>query len=391
MNYIKVAVPDDFDPDTHRLICEIKKSHADYEWSEKTDALQIWKPIYKNILDKGFIGLVDFMGNDQAIVDAARVSYGTGTKRVNEDRGLIRYLFRHAHWTPVEMAEFKFHVKAPIIVFRQWHRHRTAAINEYSARYSVMSDEMYMPDVSVMKPQSRSNKQGREGSLSEQNIEACLLQLQSIYAQCAQAYKYLLGTTKVPDDSLNHRFDLIKQFAMDKIKTLQLTHPDWQPELVTEQMVEDKEAEIFALNGLRTTDSDFWGDDGQGLSRELARLAMPLSTYSEMYWKCDLRNTLNFISLRADAHAQKEIQDYANAMLEMIQPIAPLCVAAFIDYQQQGAKFSRMEMSVVRELYSMTSKSVGQSEIDKLIEEKLISQGSSKREVKEFFGRMENA
>ncbi len=209
MRYIRVAVPDDFDPEKTKLMM-----HRPEEVPESGYALDVWQPIYRDVLDKGFIGLVDFMGDDQAVVDAARVSYGAGTRRVSEDRGLIRYLFRHSHWTPVEMVDLKFHVKAPIVVFRQWHRHRTASINEYSARYSILSDDMYMPPPEVMKPQSATNRQGRDGTLSDRNIEACLLQLQSIYAQCAQGYRYLLGITNTPDDSLNNRFDLIRQFAI---------------------------------------------------------------------------------------------------------------------------------------------------------------------------------
>lgn len=369
-------MPDDFDPLVNTLWLE-NAGHTE---------LKIWKPQYRDVLDKGFIGLIDFMGDDQCVVDAARVSYGSGTRRVQEDRGLIRYLIRNRHWTPIEMVEIKWHVKAPIFVFRQWHRHRTASINEYSARYSILNDDMYMPPAEAMKPQSAMNKQGRDGALSDNNTLACHLQIENVYAQCAQAYKYLLGLTEVPDDSLNHRFDLIKMFAIDRIKDLQKTNPDWKPELVTDAMIDAKIKEIYVASGLAFTDAEFWGDDGSGLARELARIVMPLSTYSEMYWKCDLRNTFGFLSLRFDPHAQDEVRAYAGAMMEMMEPIAPLCMAAFMDYQMEGKSLSRMEVKVIKQMYGTLTRRGELS--DQTIEAIMQEAGAGKREISEFIGML---
>jgi thymidylate synthase (FAD) len=389
---VKLIVPDDFEPTTHHVFCEQKETDAEYPNFPSRSAkmeCQVWEPLYREILDKGFIGLVDFMGGDDTIVNAARCSYGRGTKRVTEDHNLIRYLIRNKHWSPVEMTEIMWHVKAPIFVFRQWVRHRTVNMNEASARYSVMSDDMYMPDMADMKPQSATNKQGREGELSEHNIMACQLQLQSIYDQCAQAYRYLLGMTQVPDASLNQRFDLIREFAIKQIRWLEKTNPDWHPEKVTEEMIDEKTQQIFDAQGLYYTDNEFWSEDGAGLSRELARIAMPLATYSEMYWKCDLRNTFNFISLRSDLHAQKEIRVYSDAMLEMLEPIAPVCVAAFGEYVLRGRQFSSMELDVVRQLYNRFGH-LSAKEQSTFVEDIMTGLGASKRETRDFIATLES-
>jgi thymidylate synthase (FAD) len=346
----------------------------------------VWQPYYKNVLDKGFIGLVDFMGDDQTVVDAARMSYGRGTRRVNEDRNLIRYLIRNRHWTPIEMVEIMWHVKAPIFVFRQWHRHRTASINEYSARYSVLSDDIYLPDASVMKPQSSLNKQGRDGDLSQSNIEACLLQLDHAYKEATQAYKYILGATPHPSMALIQRRNIVEDFAIDIIRKLEDTDPNWSPEKVTEEMISDKMKEVAESNGLFFTDEAFQ-EDGHGLARELARIVMPLGTYSEMYWKSDLRNTFNFLGLRADPHAQYEIGTYAETMLDMLEPVAPVCVAAFIDYQLKGRSISRMELDVVRKLYHTLDERDGK--LAAQIEAAMIETGAGKREIREFIATLE--
>ena len=236
--------------------------------------------------DHGLVALLDVMPRlapvgktaDFAIVQAARVSYGEGTKQVNEDRGLIRYLVRHRHSTPLEMVEMKFHHVMPIFIARQWVRHRTANINEYSARYSVVRDRFYRPSAENVRKQSASNRQGGE---------------EPIDAMTAQQFLDFL----------------------DK--------------------AEDGYAEYERLMAA-------------GVSRELARIALPLSTYTEWYWKCDLHNIFRFLSLRMDAHAQQEIRDYANAMYELVKPIVPLAAEAFADYELGGLQLTRLEVDALR-------------------------------------------
>jgi thymidylate synthase (FAD) len=240
-----------------------------------------------SVHDHGLVALIDVMPRlapagktaDFAIVQAARVSYGAGTKAVNEDRGLIRYLARHRHSTPFEMVEFKFHHVMPIFVARQWIRHRTANVNEYSARYSVVRDRFYRPDVENIRRQSTANRQG-----GEEPIDAATAQ-----------------------DFLNHLDAVERQYA-------------------------DYERHIEA-----------------GVSRELARIALPVSVYTEWYWKCDLHNLFRFLSLRMDAHAQREIRDYANAMFALVRPIVPIAAEAFLDYDLGGMQLSRLEIEAMRE------------------------------------------
>src|ERR1044071_2024530 len=174
MRYVKVAVPDDFDPQTCQIFLHTPLKSVEYpdipDW--KTKQIDVWQPIYENILDHGFLGLIDFMGDDQAVVNAARVSYGAGTKRVSEDRGLIRYLLRHAHTTPFEMCEIKFHVRSPMDAWRQWIRHRTANVNEYSTRYSVAIDAAQKTPPDKWRAQSSDNRQGSAGYLpSAEGVE----------------------------------------------------------------------------------------------------------------------------------------------------------------------------------------------------------------------------
>lgn len=236
--------------------------------------------------DHGLVALCDVMPRmvpagksaDFAIVQAARVSYGQGTKQVNEDRGLIRYLARHRHTTPFEMVEFKFHHVMPIFVARQWIRHRTANVNEYSARYSVVKDRFYKPTLENVRKQSTMNRQGGDESIDEMTArEFCdyLARAEKVYGE----YEALLE---------------------------------------------------------------------KGVSRELARIALPVNVYTEWYWKCDLHNLLHFLSLRMDAHAQQEIRDYATAMFALIQPIVPIAAEAFLDYQLGAANLSRLELEALR-------------------------------------------
>jgi thymidylate synthase (FAD) len=236
--------------------------------------------------DHGLVSLVDVMPRmapagktaDFAIVQAARVSYGAGTKQVNEDRGLIRYLARHRHSTPFEMVEFKFHHVMPIFVARQWIRHRTANVNEYSARYSIVKDRFYHPTPDNVRKQSASNRQGGEEP-----------------ADPATAQEFLAYLDRVEKDYEQY------QAFIDK-----------------------------------------------GVAREIARIALPASVYTEWYWKIDLHNLFHFLSLRMDPHAQQEIRDYANAMYALIQPIVPIAAEAFVDYRLDSMHLTRLEIEAIR-------------------------------------------
>ena len=243
------------------------------------------------LLDHGFIRIVDYMGNDQAVVQAARVSYGKGTKKVSEDRGLIRYLMRHRHSTPFEMCEIKFHIKLPIFVARQWIRHRTASINEYSARYSVLDKEFYIPNRKDLAIQSQSNKQGRGEILSKNRSEEALKMLKEDAEKNYGTYEYLLNETN-------------------------------------EGKVIDKER--------------------KGLARELARINLTLNTYTQWYWKTNLHNLMNFVYLRADSHSQYEIRVYAKVILKIMRAWVPITTEAFESYRSGSVELSSEAIKVVR-------------------------------------------
>jgi thymidylate synthase (FAD) len=236
--------------------------------------------------DHGLVALVDVMPRfapagktaDYAIVQAARVSYGEGTKKVNEDRGLIRYLARHRHTTPFEMVEFKFHHVMPIFVARQWIRHRTANVNEYSARYSVVRDRFYHPSLENVRKQSASNRQGGDEPMDP--------------VTAAEFLDYL--------DDIERGYARYEQFLE------------------------------------------------KGVAREIARIALPASVYTEWYWKIDLHNLFHFLSLRMDEHAQQEIRDYADAMFALVQPIVPIAAEAFLDYNLGALHLSRIEAEALR-------------------------------------------
>ncbi|HWX46678.1 MAG TPA: FAD-dependent thymidylate synthase [Roseomonas sp.] len=245
------------------------------------------------VLDHGFVRVVDYMGDDTAVVQAARVSYGRGTKAVSEDRGLIRYLMRHRHSTPFEMCEIKYHVKLPIFVARQWIRHRTANVNEYSARYSIMDREFYLPAPEHLAAQSASNRQGR-GEVLQGEAAAQVLQL-------------------LREDSLRN-------------------YDHYQAMLNA-----DEEGKVL-------------DPSRQGLARELARMNLTLNTYTQWYWKTDLHNLLHFLSLRADAHAQYEIRAYAEAMLASLEAWVPAVAEAFRDYRLGAVTLSAQMLEVVRRL-----------------------------------------
>ena len=245
------------------------------------------------ILDHGFIRVVDYMGDDAAVVQAARVSYGTGTRSVQDDAGLINYLMRHRHTTPFEMCEIKYHVKLPIFVARQWIRHRTASVNEYSARYSILESEYYLPAADQLGTQSRSNRQGRGAVLDGGEAERVLEHLRADAERCHAHYEEMLN--------------------------------------------EDESG--------RTLDPD-----RTGLARELARINLTLSTYTQWYWKIDLHNLLHFLALRCDAHAQYEIRVYAEAMLETLERWMPITHAAFVNHRLGGARFSAGALEVLKRL-----------------------------------------
>jgi thymidylate synthase (FAD) len=247
----------------------------------------IVSPAAEEILDQalpvpshGFVRLVDYMGSDQSIVQAARVSYGAGTKTVREDRGLIRYLLRHDHTTPFEMVVLKFHIKAPIFVIRQWMRHRTASINEESARYSIMKEEFHEPAWEDVGFQSKDNKQGRSGEA-------------------------------VPQEVVQRFLDFLK----------------------TDREIAYAHYEHFLQDNV---------------ARELARIVLPLSLYSEFYWQMNLHNLLHFLRLRLDAHAQKEIRDYATQVAACVKAVAPVAWEAFEEYKLRGASFSDTELVYLR-------------------------------------------
>ena len=252
-------------------------------------------------LDHGFVRLVDYMGDDQAVVQAARVSYGTGTKRVREDRGLIRYLLRHRHTTPFEMCEIKVHMKLPIFVARQLVRSRTANLNESSGRYSVIDKEYYMPSADVLGVQSKSNRQGRGEPVSPERAEEIRALLRADAERAYSLYEELLGG-----------------------------------------------AAAAATTGEQREAAD--NAEPEGIARELARINLPVSYYTQWYWKIDLHNLLRFISLRSDAHAQYEIRVYADALAQLTKKWVPDVYEAFVDYQLEGASLSRMEVEALREL-----------------------------------------
>ena len=262
----------------------------------------LYEPI--PVLDHGFVRVIDYMGDDAAIVQAARVSYGKGTKQTRGDAGLINYLMRHRHTTPFEMCEIKFHVKLPIFVARQWIRHRTANVNEYSARYSILDKEFYVPAPEHLAAQSTANRQGRgellEGEQAERVFEILRSDAERTYAHY--------------EEMLNERQD--------------------------GSMIEDGRP---------------------GLARELARMNLTLNVYTQWYWKCDLHNLLHFLALRADPHAQYEIRAYAEAMLDTVRRWVPITYDAFVNYVMEGSQLSGKAMAVVRRLLAGESVTQEQS------------------------------
>jgi thymidylate synthase (FAD) len=241
------------------------------------------------VLDHGFVRVIDYMGDDNAVVQAARVSYGRGTKKISEDAGLIKYLMRHRHSTPFEMCEIKLHIKLPIFVARQWIRHRTANVNEYSARYSILDKEFYLPAPEHLAAQSTHNRQGREDVITGAQAHSILTMLKDDALRCYDHYEYMLN---------EHEADP--------------TRPS--------------------------------------LARELARMNLPVNFYTQWYWKVDLHNLMHFLSLRADSHAQYEIRAYADVMVDILKAWLPVTYAAFEEYRLHGAHVSKTGLDVIRRM-----------------------------------------
>ena len=251
--------------------------------------------LYKkfSVLDHGFVRVIDYMGNDSSIVQAARVSYGKGTKKINQDKNLINYLLSHRHSTPFEMNEIKLHVKLPIFVARQWIRHRTANVNEYSARYSVLDNEFYIPEKWNIKSQSTTNNQGRHNEVNNSD----------------QVKKALKMNSK-------------KNFEMYNLL-----------------LNEDK-------------DGNKINKDNEGIARELARMVLPLNTYTQWYWKIDLHNLMHFLSLRFDKHAQYEIRVYAKVILKFMKKWVPYTYEAFVKHRLEGFSLSDDGLIYIKKLLS---------------------------------------
>ena len=289
---------------------EIKDQQLQENKTKRVTAPELETILYEAIpvLDHGFIRVVDYMGDDSSIVQAARVSYGKGTKKVSTDAGLIKYLMRHWHSTPFEMCEIKYHVKLPIFIARQWIRHRTANVNEYSARYSILDKEFYLPAPENLATQSQNNRQGRGDILEGEQAKQVLEILKKDAEQTYNNYELML----------NERYD---ESIIDKNQT--------------------------------------------GLARELARMNLTLNTYTQWYWKTDLLNLMNFLRLRADDHAQYEIRAYADTMLDTLKKWVPITYEAFMDYRVGGTEVSAKGKAVLQKLIKGESVKIEDSGLSK--------------------------
>ena len=282
-----------------KLTKEQKKEILDQQ-SQKNVTKRVTSPELEKILyeampvlDHGFVRVVDYMGDDTSIVQSARVSYGKGTKKVSTDSGLIKYLMRHRHSTPFEMCEIKYHIKLPIFIARQWIRHRTANVNEYSARYSIMDKEFYVPSKENLAAQSTINRQGRGNLINGTQADSILKILKEDAERNYQHY----------EEMLNEKFD--------------------------GSIIDEKK---------------------QGLARELARMNLTLNSYTHWYWKTDLLNLLNFLALRADSHAQFEIREYANVMMDTVRKWVPTTYEAFVDYRVGGMEISSKGKTIIQKM-----------------------------------------
>jgi thymidylate synthase (FAD) len=272
---------------------EIQEQQSQSNSTKRVTSPELEKVLYEAIpvLDHGFIRVIDYMGDDSSIVQSARVSYGKGTKKVSTDEGLIRYLMRHWHSTPFEMCEIKYHVKLPIFIARQWIRHRTANVNEYSARYSILDKEFYIPAKEQLSAQATNNRQGRGDLITGPQADEVLKILKDDAVRTYDNYEKML----------NERFD--------------------------GTVIDEKKS---------------------GLARELARMNLTLNSYTQWYWKTDLLNLMNFLFLRGDSHAQYEIRVYAEKMLETVKKWVPITHAAFLDYRVGAAHLSSKGLKIVK-------------------------------------------
>jgi len=273
------------------------------------------------VLDHGFVSLVDYMGGDGDIERAARVSYGAGTRKKEQTRGLIRYLRRHKHTTPSEMVELKFHCCMPIFVARQWIRHRTANVNEMSGRYSLLPMLFYTPEKANFQPQSKTNNQGRAGA-----------EFSGLFYETASQR--------------------------------------WQ---------ENRVAQAGMYEWLT----------GHDVAREIARIDLPLSTYTQWYWKIDLHNLMHFLGLRVDKHAQYEIRVFGTIMAGMMKRVSPLSFEAWMDYEVTGAHFSRMELDVIRNMVSMNPDGTAESSKTVVSPAYMAELGLSTREIQELTAKLQ--
>ncbi len=274
---------------------EIQEQQSQSNKTKRVTSPELEKILYEAIpvLDHGFIRVIDYMGDDSSIVQSARVSYGKGTKKVSTDEGLIRYLMRHWHSTPFEMCEIKYHVKLPIFIARQWIRHRTANVNEYSARYSILDKEFYIPAKEQLSAQSTNNRQGRGDLITGPQADEVLNILKDDATRTYDNYEKML----------NERFD--------------------------GTIIDEKKS---------------------GLARELARMNLTLNSYTQWYWKTDLLNLMNFLFLRGDSHAQYEIRVYAEKMLDTVKKWVPITHAAFLDYRVGAAHLSSKGLKIIKSM-----------------------------------------
>ena len=274
---------------------------------------------YFPVLDHGFVSLVDYMGSDDDVERAARVSYGFGTRKVSQTRGLVRYLRRHRHTTPSEMVEFKLHCAMPMFVARQWIRHRTASVNELSARYSLMPLLFYTPEQEQFELQSRSNKQGREGGASHEVYREAVERWERLRADAGDAYSWMLE---------------------------------------------------------------------EDVARELARIDLPVSTYTQWYWKIDLHNLLHFLSLRVDSRAQWEIQQFARVIAGMVKRVAPLSYEAWVDYELGSEPLTRVERGLLSRVVEGNDNGIRARDGASLSMDEMKEAGLSPREALEMMEKL---
>ena len=294
---------------------EIKNLRSQTFSTKRVTVKRVESILYKKfkVLDHGFVRVIDYMGDDSSIVQAARVSYGKGTKKINQDKSLINYLLSHRHSTPFEMNEIKLHIKLPIFIARQWIRHRTANVNEYSARYSILEREFYIPTLENLQTQSKTNNQGRGENIRDNEAKEKLNLIKKNSDQTFDNYSFLLN-----EDSSGNIID----------------------------------------------------QSNDGIARELARMTLPLNTYTQWYWKIDLHNLMHFLSLRFDAHAQYEIRVYADIILNVMKKWVPLTYDAFLRYRMEGFSMSSEGVNFLKSILKnekFDKKRISNREINEII------------------------